>query len=55
MQVGMIITGKSSSSTIKPKAATGAKNGAAVASPAEAAKARSGSTMVRRNTVPAIP
>jgi hypothetical protein len=55
MQVGMIITGKSSSSTIKPKAVAGAKNGAAAASPAEAAKARSGSTMVRRNTVPAIP
>jgi hypothetical protein len=55
MQVGMIITGKSGSTTIKPKAATGAKNSAAVASPAEPAKARSGSTMVRRNAVPAIP
>jgi hypothetical protein len=90
MQVGMIITGKSGSATIKPKAATGAKNNAAVPSPAEPlfpviitgksgsagdgtaalffapvaafglivaepAKARSGSMMVRRNAVPAIP
>lgn len=51
-QVGIIITGKGSASTIKPK--TGAKN-AAVASPAQTATARIGSPVVRRKAAPAAP
>ncbi len=43
LQVGIVITGKSSGSTIKPKAVVGAKNDAAVASPARASRTRGGS------------
>ncbi len=53
-QVGMIITGKGSASTVKSKTVAGTKNGA-VASRAQTTKARIRSAIAARQTVPATP